>query len=298
MALGYLERGGRDTSSASFTCNEISKSMRLDLHIHSTASDGDLSPRAVLESAARARLDVIALADHDTTAGVRRLSEKGVEASIQVVPAIEVSSTLDSRELHFLGYFVDPYAEAIRKHEERAVRLREKRMLGMIQRLGDIEIHVEFEAVLAAAGPERTALSRPHLARALVGAGHVSSVQEAFDRYIGDEHPAFLPTSLLAPDEAIQLVLEAGGIPVWAHPPEDRVESLLPRLVQSGLQGLEVYRPRHHPRYTLRLEGLCRAWKLLLSGGSDWHGPDRGPGLGDFYVSAEEVAALLEKGGM
>ncbi|MGD2121489.1 MAG: PHP domain-containing protein [Gemmatimonadota bacterium] len=272
--------------------------MRLDLHIHSTASDGALPPQEVLARCEAARLDVIALADHDTTAGVRRLERKGVQGDIQVVPALEVSSTLDQRELHFLGYFVDPNAEVIYRHEERAVRLREKRMRGMIKRLGDQGIEVTIEAVAAAAGPDGTALSRPHLARALVDAGHVGNISEAFDRYIGDGHPAFLPTSLLSPDEAIRLILEAGGIPVWAHPPEDRVESLLPRLVQAGLRGLEVYRPRHPARYTLRLEGLCRAWKLLMTGGSDWHGPDRGSELGDFFVTAEEVAALLEEGGM
>jgi predicted metal-dependent phosphoesterase TrpH len=272
--------------------------MRLDLHIHSTVSDGALSPRAVLELAEKARLDVIALADHDTTAGVRRLLEVGIRGSIQVVPALEVSSTLEDRELHILGYFVDPDAPVILAHEVRAVRLREKRMLGMIQRLAEQGVKVEFGAVEEAAGPERTALSRPHLARALVAARYVTSVPEAFDRYIGDEHPAFLPTSLLSPEEAIQLILEAGGIPVWAHPREDRLESLLPRLVQAGLRGLEVYRPRHAPRYILHLEGLCRVWKLLLSGGSDWHYPVRGLELGDFYVTAEEVAALLEEGGI
>jgi predicted metal-dependent phosphoesterase TrpH len=222
----------------------------------------------------------------------------GIRGAIQVVPAIEVSSTLDQRELHFLGYFVDPEAGAIFRHEERAVRLREKRMRGMVERLATQGIHVTMEAVAEAAGPDVTALSRPHLARALVGAGHVLTVPEAFDRYIGDGHPAFLPTSLLSPEEAIRLILEAGGIPVWAHPPEDRVESLLPRLVQVGLRGLEVYRPRHPARYTLRLEALCRAWKLLVAGGSDWHGPDRGAELGDFFVTAEEVAGLLEEGGM
>ncbi len=272
--------------------------MRLDLHIHSTASDGDLSPMVVLEMAEAARLDVIALADHDTTAGVRRLNRLGIRGPIQVVPALEVSSTFEGRELHFLGFFVDPEAPGIRRHEERAIRLREKRMWGMIQRLEDQGIQVDFEAVVAAAGPEGTALSRPHLARALVAAGHVASVPGAFDRFIGDEHPAFLPTSLLSPEEAVRLILASGGIPVWAHPPENQVESLLPRLVQAGLRGLEVYRPKHNPRYTLRLEGLCRAWKLLMSGGSDWHGPDRGAKLGDFYVTAEEVAGLLEEGGM
>lgn len=272
--------------------------MRLDLHIHSTASDGAVSPQAVLELAEKARLDVIALADHDTTAGVRRLRDDGVLRAIQVVPALEVSSTLEGRELHILGYFVDPESPAIRSHEERAIRLREKRMLGMIERLGDGGVQVEYESVVEAAGPERTALSRPHLARALVAARYVTSVPEAFDRYIGDEHPAFLPTSLLSPEEAIELIRDAGGISVWAHPPENQVENLLPRLVQAGLRGLEVYRPRHPARYTLKLEGLCRAWKLLLSGGSDWHYPVRGLELGDFYVTGEEIAALLEEGGI
>ncbi len=272
--------------------------MRLDLHIHSTASDGSLSPRAVLRLAEEVRLDVIALADHDTTAGVRRILERGVRGSIQVVPALEVSSTLDDKELHFLGYFVDPQAESIRAHEGRAVQLREKRMRGMIQRLVDGGVEVHFDSVVEAAGPERTALSRPHLARALVAAGYVSTVPEAFDRFIGDQHPAFIPTSLLSPEEAIRLILGAGGIPVWAHPPDNQVEALLPRLVQAGLRGLEVYRPRHGPAYTMKLENLCRAWKLLPSGGSDWHDPDRGLNLGDFFVTAEEVADLLEEGGI
>lgn len=272
--------------------------MRLDLHIHSTASDGALSPMVVLEMAEAARLDVIALADHDTTAGVRRLNNLGVKGPIQVVPALEVSSTLDGREFHFLGYFVDPEADQIRRHEVRAIRLREKRMLGMIQRLEDQGVKVGFESVVAAAGPEGTALSRPHLAQALVAAGHVTSVPGAFDQFIGDEHPAFLPTSLLSPEEAIRLILDSGGIPVWAHPPEDRVESFIHRFVQAGLRGLEVYRPRHDPRYALRLEGLCRVWKLVMSGGSDWHGPGRGSDLGRFFVTAEEVSALLEEGGM
>ncbi len=271
--------------------------MRLDLHIHSTASDGALSPLQVFKAAEAGRLDVMALADHDTTAGVRRLLESGVQGQIQVIPALEVSSTLDRREFHFLGYFVDPWAEPIRLHEERAARLREKRMRGMIERLGEAEIHVEFEAVVTAAGPDGHALSRPHLARALMGAGYVSSVPEAFDRFIGDDHPAFLPTSLLSPEEAVRLIRDSGGIPVWAHPPADRVESLIPRLTQAGLRGLEVYRPRHDPEYILRLEALCLAWKLLCSGGSDWHGSEK-VDLGDFYVTAEEVAGLLEEGGM
>ncbi len=272
--------------------------MRLDLHIHSTASDGTLSPRAVVEVARKARLDVIALADHDTCAGTRRLQEVQDPGTIQILPALEVSSTLEGRELHVLGYFVDPRARGILAHEERAVRLREKRMRGMIRRLQAQGVEVSFQDVRKVVGPEGEAVSRPHLAQAMVDAGYVSTVPEAFDRFIGDQHPAFIPTSLLSPEEAVGLILEAGGIPVWAHPPMDQVEGLLPRLVQAGLRGLEVYRPRHSARYTLQLEALCRAWKLLRSGGSDWHGPDRGLEMGEFYVTAEEVAGLLEEGGI
>lgn len=272
--------------------------MRLDLHIHSTASDGASPPAGVLEAAARGRLDVIALADHDTAAGVRRLLEEGATSSVQLIPALEVSSTLDGRELHFLGYFVDPRAPSLLAHEGRAALLRERRMVEMLRRLKEQGISLELEAVLEAAGPERRALSRPHLARALMQAGYVGTVSEAFERYIGDTHPAFLPTSLLTPEEAIRLILQAKGVPVWAHPPEDRVEALLPRLTRAGLRGLEVYRPRHDPSYTLRLEGLCRAWKLIMTGGSDWHGTEREAPLGDFYVSSEEVGAFLELGGI
>lgn len=274
--------------------------MRLDLHIHTTASDGTWSPREVLEAAGRGRLDAVALADHDTAAGVRRLLEEEEEgpSPVQVIPALEVSSTLDGRELHFLGYFVDPQALPLLAHEERAALLREKRMAEMVRRLAQQGVNVEFEAVLEAAGPERRSLSRPHLARALILAGYAETVSEAFERYIGDTHPAFLPTSLLAPEEAIRLILDAQGIPVWAHPPEDRVEALLPRLTRAGLRGLEVYRPRHDPSFILRLENLCRAWKLVMSGGSDWHGTEREPPLGEFFVSSEEVGALLELGGI
>ncbi len=273
--------------------------MRLDLHLHSTASDGSLPPGRVLEAASRARLDVVALTDHDTAAGVRSAAELGTRLRVQLVAGVEISSTLEGREFHFLGYFVDPAAPALLRHEERAREGRAERMRGMVARLRQAGWEVEFEEVVEAAGKDAGALARPHLARALVSRGHVSSVAEAFDVLIGDEHPAFLPTDLLRPREAIALILEAGGVPVWAHPPRDRVEALLPRLVRAGLRGLEVYRPRHDRAYVLQLEGLARIWGLLRSGGSDWHGPERGgPELGEFHVTADEVAELLEAGGI
>jgi hypothetical protein len=159
-------------------------------------------------------------------------------------------------------------------------------------------VHVTFADVEAAAGPDVVNLGRPHLAKALVAAGHVSSVTEAFNTLIGDQHHAFVPTRLLDPTEAVALVLRAGGIPVWAHPPGDLLDALLPTLIRSGLRGLEVYRPTNSRTDVVRLEGICRSTGLLVSGGSDWHTPDSGVALGAFHVTADEIECLLAAGGM
>ncbi len=272
--------------------------MRLDLHVHTTASDGAWSASQVVEGAARGGLDVIALADHDTTAAVGAARNAGSAARVQVVPAIEVSSTHRGRDIHVLGYFVDPESDALLAHRSRATQVRAERMETMIQRLREQGIEVAFEEVEEAAGPDRGSLGRPHLAKVLVAHGHASSVPNAFDRLIGDDLPAFVPTELLSPHAAVELVLEGGGVPVWAHPPADLLDGLLPSLLGAGLRGLEVYRPTHRPADILRLEGICRSRGLLASGGSDWHTPDSGTSLGDFFVTADEIEGLLAVGGL
>lgn len=271
--------------------------MRLDLHIHSTASDGAWSPGAVARAAA-GRLDVIALSDHDTLAGYEAVCAAAEALRIQVIPAVELSSTHRGRDVHILGYFVDPSAPPLREHEARALGARERRMEAMIDRLRQQGVHVEMDAVLHAAGPDRGTLGRPHLARALVAAGHAASVPEAFDRWIGDAHRAFVPVSLLDPSGAVDVVRAAGGIAVWAHPPADLLDALLPGLVRSGLRGIEIYRPRASADQVLRLEATARTAGLLITGGSDWHGPDGGTQLGDFCVTSDDIAPFLEAGGM
>jgi len=252
-----------------------------------------------VRGAAAGGLDVIAITDHDTSAGYEVAAAVGREVNVQVVPGIEVSSTYaGGRDVHILGYFVDTGSSALLSYSERAAGRREERMREMLARLAEQDIEIPFEAVEEAAGPDRVVIGRPHLAQALVAAGHVSSVPEAFNRLIGDDCAAFVPTHLLAPVEAVELVLASDGIPVWAHPPGDLVDGLLPQLLEAGLGGLEVYRPRHGRSDVLRYEGICRAKGLVMSGGSDWHSPDGGAALGDFFVSGDEVAKLLEVGGM
>ena len=271
--------------------------MRLDLHVHSTASDGAWSPAAVARGAA-GRLDVIALTDHDTTAGVAAASAAAAEHALHVIPAVELSSTHRGRDVHVLGYFVDPSAKSLRDHEAHAGGARERRMEAMIARLAAQGVLVDMDAVLRVAGPERGSLGRPHLARVLVEAGHATSVPDAFDRWIGDAHKAFVPTSLTDPAGAVEVVKGAGGIAVWAHPPLDLIDTLLPGMVRAGLRGLEVYRPRADPQQAAHLERTARTAGLVVTGGSDWHSPDFGFRLGDFHVTGDELARFLEEGGM
>ena len=272
--------------------------MRLDLHIHTTASDGAWSPEKVVRAAAHGGLDVIAISDHDTTGAVAAAQEAAAEVNLQVIPAMEASSTWHGREIHVLGYFLDPSLPALVAHETRARGLREDRMREMVRRLVEQGLDVTFADVEEAAGPERGSIARPHLARVLASKGYASSVPDAFNRFIGDECEAFVPTELQNPTEAIEMLCAAGGLPVWAHPPRDLVDVLLPCMLKAGLRGIEVYRPSHRRNDVLRLEGICRTSGLLKSGGSDWHAPEYGPQLGGFFVTGDEVEKLLAAGGM
>lgn len=269
--------------------------MKIDLHMHSTASDGAFRPGEVVERAILGGLDVIAIADHDTAAGVPEAVEAAAGRLI-VVPAIELSARHRDRDLHVLGYFVDPDNPALRAHAERAQRAREARIRTMIERLAALDVPVEFAAVLAEAGPHAHALARPHLARAMVTAGLVGSIPEAFDRYIGDDGPAYVATELVDVAGAIALIHAAGGLAVWAHPPLPLLGAL-PDFVSAGLDGLECWRPRLSSSDLGRLLNKARDHGLYTTGGSDWHGEWHGP-LGSFHVSTEEVGALLERGGV
>jgi predicted metal-dependent phosphoesterase TrpH len=272
--------------------------VRLDLHLHTTASDGSWSPEAVVQGAAAGGLDVIAITDHDNIAAFQPAEAAARDQRLHVVPGIEVSSTYGNRDVHILGYFVDPHSPALLEHAARAGTRREDRMHEMVDRLRRQGIGVSFADVEREAGPDRVVVGRPHLARALVAAGFATSVWDAFDRLIGDDHEAFVPSALLDPEQAVALILAAGGVPIWAHPPGDLVEPLLPTLLEAGLRGLEVYRPRNKQADVLRYESICRARGLLMSGGSDWHTPDGGSALGDFYVGGDEVEGLLHAGGL
>jgi predicted metal-dependent phosphoesterase TrpH len=270
--------------------------MNVDLHLHSTASDGMLEPHALVDRAREAGLDVIALADHDTVAGVGPALDAAGDR-IHVVPAIEISATHRDRDLHFLGYWIDPTSDGMTDFAASATRARADRIRAMIRMLRNMDINVEFNAVLEEAGTDSSSLARPHLARVLWSQGLVGSVAEAFDRFIGDDGPAYVPVQLVDVAGAIRLIHDAGGLAVWAHPPLPLLGSALREFVDAGLDGIECYRPRVAPADLDRLLGKARQHGLLVTGGSDWHGDWHGD-LGSFHVGRADVARFLECGSL
>lgn len=272
--------------------------MKLDLHIHSTASDGACSPEEVVDRAVAGGLDVIAISDHDTVAGVRPALAAVEGRPIQVIPAAELSSTVGGEDIHILGYLVDLDSPALAGLARRGAERRAARMDEMVAKLASLGFEVSRDLLEAQRASPRTAFVRPHLARALVAAGHARDVPDAFKRFIGDGCPAYVPTDVAKPREVIEAVLAAGGVPVWAHPPAASWEDILPQLLRAGLRGLEVYRPPGRSAPASSLEDAARRHRLLATGGSDWHGPQGGSELGDFHVRSDDVQEFLTLAGM
>ncbi|HEX2095707.1 MAG TPA: PHP domain-containing protein [Longimicrobiaceae bacterium] len=268
---------------------------RIDLHLHSRASDGQLSPTALVDAAVAGGLDIIALTDHDTVAGVREAIEAGRERPIRVIPGIEVSTRHHDAEIHVLGYFVDPEAESLRRHGEGARSRRVDRARGMVRKLQEQGIPLEYEDVIREAGPDAASIGRPHIARALLSGGHTRYYSEAFERYLADGGSAFVRTDFPSVREAIEMIHAAGGLAVWAHPPIELFDREIRTFAEWGLDGVECFRPNTPPADLLLLETAARTLGLYRTGGSDWHGPQR-TRLGDFYIREADVREFLEAG--
>lgn len=266
--------------------------MRLDLHLHTAASDGAWDPIRVIRAAASGGLDLVAVTDHDTVAGLPEAARAAEEEGLTLIPGCELSSTHQGRDVHMLAYGIDADAACVREHEVRARERRAGRMVEMVERLAAAGVEVSIEDVLQRVETGGV-LGRPHLAGALVEAGYADNVPAAFDQLIGDRHPAFVPTLLLDPAGAVRLAHAAGGVAVWAHPPADLLDPLLPELIAAGLDGLEVYRPRSGPAQIQRLLRRAATSGLCVTGGSDWHNPDRNGPLGSFSVSEAQVEHFL-----
>ena len=246
----------------------------VDLHSHSTASDGALSPEDVVARAQAAGLAAIALTDHDTVAGVAAARAAGDRLGVRVVAGVELSALDGDRELHLLGLHLER-VDAIERELVAFREARHARAARIVERLNKLSVPVTLDSILreAAGG----AIGRPHVARALVAGGWVRDQREAFDRYLGYGRPAFVAKRKLTAADAIRLVHDCGGICVFAHPGQEGTRAKLEALRALGLDGVEVRHPSHSAEDMARLLALTDFLGMVPSGGSDWHGAAEGP---------------------
>jgi len=246
---------------------------RIDLHVHTTASDGKLHPAEAVRLAAQLGLRALALTDHDTTAGIAEAQRAGQELAIEVIAGVEINSEGEHGDAHILGYFIDP-AEPRLQEQLAAIRdARVGRARGMLKKLAEMGMPVQWERVLAIAGDSES-IARPHIARAMVEAGYVATTQEAFDKYIDNDRPAYVNRLRLTMSEAIGIIHGAGGLAVLGHPALSGLVHLIPPLVEAGLDGIEVFYPKHTPQQQTELLDIAARYNLLITGGSDFHAPD------------------------
>jgi predicted metal-dependent phosphoesterase TrpH len=266
----------------------------IDLHSHSTASDGQYPPAEVAAKAGAAGVRVWGLTDHDTVAGQEEARGAALRLGMRFVTGIELSCFLDRREVHMLGHFIDPRHRAMRDFEDLLAEQRRIRMGEIVTRLAELGVVIQEEAVVKFSGGKT--FGRPHVARAMVEAGAVSSVKEAFDRYLGEGKPAYVQRYRLEAAEAVRLVNGAGGVLTLAHPGVNGMErGEVVRLRALGLAGIEVDHPEHDPSLREKYRRLAEECDLVPTAGSDYHGeaisPDRFIGTESM---AEEQLARLE----
>lgn len=248
---------------------------RIDLHLHTTHSDGSLSPAQVMTLAHQAGVVAAAITDHDITSGILEAMEVGQQYGIEVIPGVEISSLYGDSELHMLGYFLDWQDKTLTDRMARLRESRHRRNPRIIERLQAAGIDITYDEVRSLAGTD--SVGRPHIARVLVEKGVVASAQEAFDLWLAEGRPAYVPRELPTPAEAIRWIREAKGLPVLAHPtwikiPDHSLTDLIRQLKADGLAGLEVYYSTHTARQTQEYLALAKQLNLLVTGGSDFHG--------------------------
>ena len=265
----------------------------VDLHMHSTASDGSRSPADVVRAAKRAELVAIALTDHDTVAGLGEARAAGEELGVRIINGVELSAVEGDSETHLLGLHLSDTSVLERGLTELR-EMRGRRAARIVELLQAQGVQVTLDDVLMQAGAG--AIGRPHVARALVADGWAVDVRDAFDRYLGAGRPAFVAKDQLGMRDAIAMVHVAGGLAVLAHPGPSATRERLEALVALGMDGVEVKHPSHSPQDTARIRTLAEQLGLLPSGGSDWHGAPDGPRtIGMMHVPIEWLARQDER---
>ena len=273
---------------------------KIDLHLHSTASDGRFSPADIVYKSVERGLTIIAIADHDSVDGiVPALTAAKAFPQLKVLPCVEISTDVPSGEVHVLGYFIDYTDPELAARLEKMRHSRRERAQGMIAKLRDLGIRIEWQRVQEIAG--NGTIGRPHLAQAMLEKGYITSIKEAFTKYISRGGPAYVEREKMTPVEAVALILKANGLPVLAHPlTTSDPESMVIELKAAGLVGIEAYYNSYTTDEINQLVSLAERHNLITSGGSDYHGLDDSAetmiGTTETPIeSAERLIALAEQ---
>jgi len=271
----------------------------IDLHMHTTASDGRSSPTQLVAEAQALGITTIAVTDHDTTGAWDEVSDAARAAGITCIPGIEITAVADGRDVHMLGYFFDRNYPELVGFLERQRSDRQRRVHEIGDRLAQLGVPVDMEKALAAPEMKGRAWGRPIAAAALVAAGHVADIREAFEKYLGEGQPAFIERVGVSPAEVVALVARAGGLTSMAHPGKTQKDHLIPDLVAAGMPAIEVYHADHDEAETARYREMAESFNLLVTGGSDYHGAGSGraQAFGRVQLPAADFARLAERGG-
>lgn len=267
--------------------------IRADIHTHTLYSDGVHSPEALVKKAAGAGIGILAVTDHDSMEAYEETIEAGKTHGVLILSGVELSATLGSKDVHILGYNVDPFHAGFRQRLAFFRQERQRRAEKIVHKLNTLDVPLTLDHVLEQAG--QAPLSRPHVAKAMKAAGFTRTYMQAFREYIADGGPAYVARYYVTPRDIIELIAEAGGVSILAHPSNYFTENELKTLIQAGLDGIETVHPSHDRERRQFFEGIASAYFLLQGGGSDYHGGEREDDVhfGTFTISTEMVKAIV-----
>lgn len=283
----------------------------VDLHVHSTRSDGTYSPRELVDYAMKKGLSAFALTDHDTVNGLKEaityaeeLSSSCRERVPEVIPGIEFSTEYEGRDIHIVGLYIDYENPDFTDYLQSFIASRTLRNHKMCKLLTDAGITISYEDLLKEF--PNSVITRAHYAKYMLNHGYIKSIQEAFERYVGDHCPYYVPREKVTPKQAVELILKAGGVPILAHPilyhmSEPKLDALVAKLKSCGLMGIEAIYSTYNAREERQMRSLADRYDLLISGGSDFHGSnkpglDLGCGYGKLYVHDDVLAKIKAVG--
>ncbi len=273
----------------------------VDLHLHTTASDGVKSPSELVRYANAKGLQAISITDHDTIDGLEEGMAEGARIGFEVIPGIEISAEYSPGSMHLLGYLIDFQNTFLKERLKDLQRAREERNPRMVEKLVQLGIDITYEEVVNASGGGQ--VGRPHFAQVLIAKGYVRNFQEAFDRYLKKGAPAYVDKFRFTPAEAIHLINDARGVAVLGHPNTlgingaRELENLIIGLIKQGLKGIEVYYPEHSSSEVIQYKALAERYGLIMTGGTDYHGIEKenidvGVGRGEMRLPYSMVEAL------